>query len=503
MIRYLYIFLLFCFFGYGYFYVQYKKTEIKVDEHYVHNEKFVSIKEGKFNLNGKPFYLMALNFVATLRMDDTMMWPSVYSGYVPQYDYHKTNRDSCLNELSAALVLVHDMGFNTVRITSFAEAEVQDKITGRICFKADYGSQSDKRFTLDSEEKYRQYFKATEDLLNIINDAGLKAILVLKVFPESVQTEDHLKRITSHFKNNPTILAYDFFNEPLYFDEKQRRKEDVYLISHRWHKIVQANAPDQLCTIGLAGQREVFEWDPNIVDVDFISFHPYDYEPDQVRNEMYWYKKYVKKPWIIGETGVPSNNDSIPYQTQVDFANKTMVQNLNCGAMGYSWWQYKDVEWGGYHQNYLGILNNIGVTVNSRGQKVVGTEKPIVNAFKSFNSNQVKGECSCLKNYYNFSSNSYFRIVGKLIDTDGNPIDGAGILAWDEWWVHHYFTTSKADGNFAIYSDFKFYHWMISPTNYEMVRDDIKPDTAKLVDGVLTLNLGTLTIKKLELNRFN
>jgi len=86
---------------------------------------------------------------------------------------------------------------------------------------------------MDTEEKYRQYFQAISELLEAIDQAGLKAILTLKVFPESRQTEEHLKKITAHFKNNSTILAYDFFNEPLYFDDKQRRKEDVHYFTKR------------------------------------------------------------------------------------------------------------------------------------------------------------------------------------------------------------------------------------------------------------------------------
>jgi len=111
MIKYLLLFLLFCLLGFGYFSSNSKTSNLITDEQYEHNEKFVSIKNGSFNVEGNPFHLMAINFVTTLRMNDTMMWPSVYSGYVPQHDFHANNRDSCLNELKATLVLIHDMGF--------------------------------------------------------------------------------------------------------------------------------------------------------------------------------------------------------------------------------------------------------------------------------------------------------------------------------------------------------------------------------------------------------
>ena len=274
----------------------------------------------------------------------------------------------------------------------------------------------------------------------------------------------------------------------------------MYYITKRWQNIVKQHAPHQLTTIGLACQREVYEWDPNLMNVDFISFHPYEYEEDQVRNELYWYYKYVKKPWIIGETGIPSNNDSIPYENQVKFAEKTLLQNLNCGGMGYSWWQFKDVEWGGYHQNFLGVVNRDGETKTSKGETVPGTPKPVTKTIGQFNTAQKKGPCECLDNYYNFSSNNKFRVTGRLVDEDGKPLEGGGILAWDEWWINHHVTSTKPDGTFELYSEYKFYHWMVSATLHEMKRADMKPDTAIVgADGIPTIRLGTVELKRLNI----
>ena len=89
-------------------------------------------------------------------------------------------------------------------------------------------------------------------------------------------------------------------------------------------------------------------------------------------------------------------------------------------------------------------------------------------------------------------------LTGKVVDENGLAIEGAGVLAWDEWWINHYFTTTKPDGTFAIYSDYAFYHWMVSPTNYNMIRSDINPDTARMVNGTKTINLGELEFKKLD-----
>jgi hypothetical protein len=280
----------------------------------------------------------------------------------------------------------------------------------------------------------------------------------------------------------------------LYFDSIQRTKKEVYEITRGWKSLQRKYAPGHLMTIGLASQRELFEWDPNLVNVDFISFHPYEYERNQVLSEMYWYKKFVNKPWIIGETGIPADNDSIPYAVQTEFAKKTLVQSVRCGGLGYSWWQYKDVDWGGFHQNYLGVVSRSGETLNSNGIKIPGTPKPVNELYKTFNTDSIKGDCYCPPNYYNFSGNKDYRITGKLTDENGNPIIGGGILAWDKDWINHYFTTSRPDGTFEIYSNYKFYHWMVSALEKEMIRQDCDFDTSKFIDGISTINLGTIQL---------
>lgn len=493
-------FLLIIITGISFFYIEHKKNEIEIPVDNEINPRFVAIKDQQFNLEGKPFHVKAVNFVVSLRLNDTEMWPDIYVGYAPNAIFLNEQRDSSLKNLSAHFNLLKDLGFNTLRIVGIGEAEVRDKYTGRINFKASFGTNHNYCLYLQNEEDYRRYFKAIEDLLRVAEEAGLKVIFTTKLFHEAPETENHLAKLTSRFKDNTAILAYDFFNEPLYFDSLPRKKEDVYYITKKWYSIVKKNAPYHLTTIGLACQREVYEWDPNLMNVDFISFHPYEYEKDQVRNELYWYHKYVKKPWIIGETGIPSNNDSIPYENQVQFAKKTLIQNYNCGGMGYSWWQFKDVEWGGYHQNFLGIVNWNGETLNSKGEKIQGTPKPVAHTIGAFIPPTQKGPCECPDNYYNFSSNNKFRVTGKLIDEDGKPIDGGGVLAWDEWWINHHVTSTKPDGSFELYSEYKFYHWMVSSTLHEMIRADMNPDTAIVnADGIPTIRLGTIELKRLKI----
>jgi len=298
-------------------------------------------------------------------------------------------------------------------------------------------------------------------------------------------------------------MAWDLFNEPLYFDSLERSKKDVYFITKDWQELADRYAPDHLTTIGLTGIREVFEWDPNLVQVDFLSMHPYEYEPDQVRNEMYWYQKFIDKPWIIGETSVPADNDSVPYGDQTLFARKTLEQAYNCGAVGYSWWQYKDVEWGDFHADFMGVMSRSGETLNSKGIAVTGTPKPVLSVFKEFSASSSVKPCLCPDNYYNYSKGDVYRIAGFLKDEKGQPIEGGVVLGWNENWSSSYHTVSKSDGSFELLGTFPFYHWMASASRYDRVRGDIDPTNGKPGSGnIPTYDLGTLNLKKLKLSRF-
>jgi hypothetical protein len=336
-------------------------------------------------------------------------------------------------------------------------------------------------------------------MFKIIENAGLKTIFVLHSRP-NYQIEKHLKKIAFRFRNNTNIMAYDFFNEPLYFDEPHRPKEEVYKITRRWHKLFKRYAPNQLTTIGLEGIREVFAWDPNIIDVDFVSFHPYEYEPEQVRNEITWYGRYIHKPWIIGETSIPADNDSVSYEEQKIFAYNTLIQAYNCGASGYSWWQFKDVNWPKFHSSYMGVLNRIGETkTNLKNYVVKGTVKPMAEEIKKFDPFAKKDSCLCLDNYYNYSNGKICRLKGYLFDDNNKPIEGGVIMAWNQWWSNSFHTITKPDGSFELLGTFPFYHWMASATLYSMVRDDVLPDTAKLAkDNIPTMNIGKIKLKKLS-----
>ena len=464
------------------------------------SEHFVSIKARKFELNGKDFYPIAVNYLVSLQADKKGVWARPYFGYTPDGTPRTLIKDSALAELTADMELIKEMGFNSVRLVGAAGEEDVNRKTGELAIVASLDNTRDTTVTLLSDESYKKYFIALHELFDAAGKAGLKIIFLVRMVPSIYSTENHLRRLATEFKNDTNIMAYDFFNEPLYFDSLTRNKIDVYPITKRWNKVLKMYAPNHLSTIGLEGIREIFEWDPDLLDVDFVSLHPYEFEKEQVRNELYWYGHYIKKPWILGETAIAADNIQVSYEDQKRFAHKTLKQAYNCGASGYSWWQYKDVEWFDYHANYMGAVSRTGETRTKKGNMIVkGTVKPVTEEFIKFNLTDQKDSCLCLSNYYNYSEHKNFRITGYVRDENNKPIPGAVVLAWNQYWSHSYHTISKADGSFELMSDFPFYHWIASTSLYSMVRADISPDTAKTYkDNIPTINVGDIKLHQLS-----
>ncbi|PIQ16053.1 MAG: hypothetical protein COW67_05040, partial [Flavobacteriales bacterium CG18_big_fil_WC_8_21_14_2_50_32_9] len=259
------------------------------------NKTLPYINNNNFYVEGKKYHPIVLNYIVSYQTDGKDYWgtPTVDYGTF----YH--SKAASHKALSAQFDLIKELGFNTIRIVGIGEPNI-DKKLGTLSFRLKRSETTDTLIYLDNVHAYKNYFNAIDDLLKLAQQSGLHIILLTKLSSNHVSSNYHLKKITQRFKNNKTILAIDLFNEPLYFDSPEKEKKEVRTIVKKWQQTVKNADNNRLTTIGLEGVREIFRWDPNILPVDFISYHPYEYEPEQVRNEIYWYGKYTKKPWIIG-----------------------------------------------------------------------------------------------------------------------------------------------------------------------------------------------------------
>lgn len=446
-----------------------------------------------FVVDDRPFFMMAVNYVAT------PFWIGGACHFGPTESYASVDREMPRDphrrrdELRAHWALCRELGFNTVRVVGISDLMYDSTSTWILCRSA---------VGIDTlvhlgKENMEAYLDGMQEMFDAARAEGIRLVPLMQVRPDKPFTEDLFAQVADRFVNDTIVLAYDLFNEPLYFDGPERPKNEAREILLRWRKLFDAHAPNQLYTIGLTGIRETFEFDPNMLEVDFVSFHPYEYEPDQVRNELRWYQEHVDVPWVIGETAIPSDGDSVPYADQASFAAKTLLQTRACGAWGYSWWQFQDVGWGSFHQDHMGVLDRTGTTTMGDGRVVAGTPKPMAAMIQGFDPAADPGKCLLLPNYTNYSDGRVCRLVGRLVDDRGQPVEGGTVIAWNEGWGSSYHTVSGPDGRFDLRAPEWVFHWMVSATRHGMRRGECDPKGTRYADGMPTFQLGRIEIERL------
>lgn len=258
-------------------------------------------------------------------------------------------------------------------------------------------------------------------------EAGLKVMMVtggkaVHQLPTSQEYSNYLDFLSKRYMKDTVLIAYDLLNEPEYF-HKVGDKREVSILVSQWSNIIRRNTKNQLITIGLTSGNTTHDWDPELLDVDFHSFHLYpDTSIDQhvYFNHMQWFSKALKKPWIIGETGFAASDLKTDkfidgnVEEQVDFYSKTYKRCFDCGGIGYSWWQFHDASWS---PDY-GILNS-----NHKA-------KPVASVLQSLH-NYIPNPNDCYKNKLEsrISLTKKKKYSAQIVDKNNKPINNAVVNA--------------------------------------------------------------------------
>lgn len=462
------------------------------------NPAFVTMNDGRLAIHGRPYFPVVMNYHVNLVYDGSHFWPASYCGYNPGDRYRFNGPDSSAMQIRAELALLRQQGFNAIRVTGFTEGPALVEGADGPRLRARWPDSREDFLPMEQPGLMEGYFEAVRNFMELARQENMRVILLTTIHEDRPGSREHFTQVADLLRNDTMVLAFDLFNEPLYFDIPPRAKDQVYTVVKGWRNLAEKHAPHHLITIGLTGIREVHAWDPDILDVDFISFHPYEYEPDQVLNELRWYGMHVRTPWMIGETSLPADDDSVSFAEMAEFAQRTLEQTVACGGIGYSWWQFKDVLWGRFHSDYMGMITMDGYTpVPGHPIGVQGALKPVADVFRNFDHTR-SYTCDELPNYLNYSRHALCRLTGRLVDGTGQPIEGGVVLAWNRHFTHSYHTTSTSDGSFELLGDMYFHHWIASAIGHEMVRDDceasgFRRDTA----GVASFDLGDLRLARL------
>lgn len=438
---------------------------------------FIYLSDQKFKHKDSTFFPLMLNYPICFRKIGNEYVVSPYHDYEQEKHFEGSTKDSALHQVKGHLKLIKEMGFNTIRLVADQNIwEIDDtQKYNIITYKTHINHEK-----LRLKDHYQLYFDRIHEFVDIAQKMDFRIMLLITT-PIDDELKNFTKALLKEFSEEPAIFAYDFFNEPLYFDRKEykgkkrrRSKESAYDVAVEWKKMMDKYAPNQLFTIGFAAPIEVLEWDPSILPVDFVAFHTY--HPLRVPNEIYWYNKYIGKPWMLGETALPADNDSIKYSEQVQFMKEAYQRTIDCGGMGFGWWAFQDVNWGNAGHNITSLLNREGITwTKDKQHKILGTMKPAARVVKELKKLNPSGECPCWENYQNMLGYHNMVIKGKIINGDTKkPIEGAVVRGWTKYWRIGSHTFTDKHGNFTLYTNAPYYRFEISAPGMTKIKFDQK-----------------------------
>jgi hypothetical protein len=387
--------------------------------------QYVHLRGKDFYVGNEKFYPMVINYNlwAVTKYGNYFLAPDA-SYNTTYYKYECDGVPTCTYQMQVQFDYIVGMGFNTVRIAGFCPTYIPN--TGLVVdFKNYYGGPEIRLFLNPSDpvDPGMLAVKAMYDkVLDVANAASLKVIFIMtrSSKKEGEMTDikvdawaDYLAALASHFKNSNNgnaLLAYDLINEPAYNIEPLPTKQRACEIISTWYDSIKKNDPHHLVTIGNCGYSDIFSFDPSILKVDFNSIHYYPHfkpfedktnpgiqELARIRtaNELYWFNQSSIVPWIVGETSFSASEywDAVQYNLhgmltdQEAYAAFSLDAACNCGASGYSWWQYKDKLGGNpasttFRSTFYGILARWGD--GQPGGYDPFIEKPAVNIFRNY-----------------------------------------------------------------------------------------------------------------------
>ena len=382
------------------------------------DKRYVGLDGDHFTVDGKPWFPLMLNYKAFIEGDRVVPAPWYTGGDV------RTHFDT-----------IASWGFNAVRVC----LDVMDS-------------------TSDSAAMYA----ATRRMVQQADSAGLRVMLLVKP-PFDGYWADYTVGLMRRLADMPALWAYDLMNEPLYFDPApERDKREAIEIVKKWRRMVRRHAPRQLFTVATAEPIEVFEWDPSMLPVDFIEMHTY--HPLRVQSEMWWYGHYCGKPWMVGETGLPADNDSVPYEAQARFMQESFRYALRNGAIGYGWWEFQDCLQGvNFEAQYTGLRDS------------QGRRKPAVNVIGALQACPVAASATPPANYSNMLAYRNLAVTGTVADHKGRPIEGAVVRGWNEDWSVGINTFTDSTGAFRLVSNDICTHFEISAPHFNKIKFDRHP----------------------------
>lgn len=466
---------------------------------------FVELKNNKFYLCGAPWFPKVINYKVYLCSPNGHdFWISPYHLYYNSNngELYPISKAEATEDIRNHLSDIVRMGFNTIRLCLGSAPYGDDTLPGNTDLFYKYEDPYTLSHIRNKFINCSNQIGPINDFLKLAKAAGLKVILLAngtnidgEIESKSIAT--YLSELSNFLKNDPTIMAYDLYNEPS--DQPNNKYEHPKNINcsyvDLWYNAIRLNTPHQLVTIGSRDFPDVvFNWDPNMLNVDFLSFHMYPMQPDNgiLKRNFYWIKNNLHTPWIIGETGYQGYNGDddcklpaspFPFQTEADqynFIESNYKQAIGAGAIGYSIWWYRDSK---PHHQYPWWLPNQGYFFGLKTN--CNRFKPAASLFRRDGFDIEGEETTKPLYYYNLvNSGSFYQFKGRVLDEKLNPIKDAVIYVQNENWTNNTFTFSDENGYFNCHVlPLSLAHYRISSTMKKLISNQ----SSLFVNGVLDI----------------
>jgi hypothetical protein len=423
-----------------------------------------------------------------------------------------STKTSCDIKIKEDLLEIKDMGFNSIRLFGVKFGNNPSAIITH-----NYDNWAVNSIPLTAP--YSELISGIQQVLDIASlpDVDLKVQLIsggkeLGIQSVSDAYEDYLAYLADHFRNDPTIYAYDLVNEPEWNYPSLDNLDRFEVCEHvsKWHKAVKDNCAFQSTTIGLYGSKSVRRFNPGLIGIDFNSLHVYpkiidadgvnkhQKALDRVRSEIKWLSDELSTPWMVGEIGFSSDgvdplihNSSTThgdYQDQVDFAEATLKMVRDCGGIGYSWWQFRDSPgWGSTSKsdNY-GLIDEID------------NHKPSVSVFQNFDPDGQSNTCVKPWGYHNYYGYSAASRSGYVFDNNGVPIEHAVIEGWGTD-GNRYFTFSRDNGFYQLYYESALTSFKVLAVGASLIEENnpfINNHYLNLFEPIRDLSVSGITVSE-------
>lgn len=447
---------------------------------------YISLEGKKFKDGQALFYPMVLNYSIDLQRSHNS--EELY--IAPRAGYHQDYGDGEGQTLSpwpsdsasshqiiqSHFKAISDMGFNAIRLTGFTATNFYDG-GFHTWSKVDLSDTE-----LGNSNIKEHYIPLLKTIVGYAESNNLRVILLLSAVEDQPGNQINLfSKVAEGLADEKALFAYDLYNEPLYFDSGDYTKKQTTEFVESYNQAIKEKAPNQLTTIGLSHYKIVYEWDPELMDVDFLSFHIYPYWSinlsllERFEAKFYWISRNIDKPWIVGETGLNTAEDCEPLnwswgtiEEAKEFMTYSMEETKLAGGSGYSWWSFQDMKFKPGHVEGTCSASAYGLVdhkegsyfLNSGGDTIMGGLKIPFNElpFKAFTEGKPypkrwdKSYPMPVKEvYYNIDYlPAHQKLFGRVVDEHGRAIEDAIVSVRNPISKSYYFTFSKPDGSFEM-----------------------------------------------------